>query len=340
MALPQVGYEESAKTPPTGDNAMQTFVSRHQHQIQGTLSGFDRLRFVGTLRRLSFLDGLASFLAVTGVLLKDFGDYVLQLSQRIKQAGERLALTTPSGRVHYLASSSQSKEDFVRALPASTDPGPSGLIAVLSCVEPCRSYEVHRNSQTKHLELRPAIRKCLHYYFYLDHPLFGPMHLRLQTWLPFPIKVVLNGRDWLARQLDVAGIGYLQKDNTFLALDDFPRAQALLDAQLQVNWPLVLNEMVDQFPPVHAQGLPPWFEGYYWSVEQSEWATDVVFRSAADLAALYPRLVHHGMTTLGSHDVLRFLQQKVPAHGGVHGRFAGEVVSDLKHRPEGVRIKH
>ena len=319
---------------------MQTFVSRHHHEIQGTLSGFDRLRFVGTLRRLAFLNGLASFLAVTGVLLKDFGDYVFQLSQRIKQASERLALTTPSGRVHYLASSSQSKEEFVRALPSPTPIGPSGLIAVLSCVEPCRSYEVHRNSQTKHLELRPAIRKCLHYYFDLDHPRFGPMHLRLQTWLPFPIKVVLNGRDWLAQQLDVAGIGYLQKDNTFIALDDFEGAQALLDAQLQVNWPHALNELVDQFHPVHGLGLPPWFEGYYWSVEQSEWATDVVFRSAADLAALYPRLVHHGMTTFSSRDVLRFLQQKIPAQGGVHGRFAGEVISDLKQRPEGVRIKH
>jgi hypothetical protein len=50
--------------------------------------------------------------------------------------------------------------------------------------------------------------------------------------------------------------------------------------------------------------------------------------------------VRHGITTFRSEDVLRFLQQKVPAQGGVHGNFAGEVVSDLKHRPEGVRIKH
>src|SRR5262249_60864967 len=100
MALPQVGYKESAKTPPTGDNALQTFVSRHQHPIQGTLSGFDRLRFVGTLRRLAFRDGLASFLAVTGVLLKDFGDYGFQLSKRIKQARERLARQTASGHCH------------------------------------------------------------------------------------------------------------------------------------------------------------------------------------------------------------------------------------------------
>ena len=188
---------------------MHSFVSRHQCEIQGTLSGFDRLRFVGSLLRLSYVEGLSAFLGATGVLLKGFGDYMLKLSQRIKQAGEQLALETPSGCVHYLSSSSQSKEDFVRALPASTEPGPSGLIAVLSCVEPCRSYEIHRNRQTKHLELRSAVRKCLHYYFYLDHPVFGPMHVRLQTWLPFQIKVVLNGRDWLARQLDAAGIGYL-----------------------------------------------------------------------------------------------------------------------------------
>ena len=71
---------------------MQSFVSRHQHQIQGTLSGFDRLRFVGSLLRLSYVDGLGAFLGVTGVLLKDFGEYMLRLSRRIKQAGEQLAL--------------------------------------------------------------------------------------------------------------------------------------------------------------------------------------------------------------------------------------------------------
>ena len=320
---------------------MRTFVSRHQQQIQGTLSGFDRLRFVGSLLKLSYVSGLGAFLGVTGVLLKDFGDYMLDLSRRIKRAGERRALETPSGRVHYLPSGAQSKEEFVRGLPAPERPGPPGLIAVLSCVEPCRSYELHRDVRTKHLELRRAVRKCLHYYFYLEHPVFGPMHVRLQTWLPFPIKVVLNGRDWLARQLDAAGIGYLKKDNAFVALDDFERAQALLDAQLQVNWPMALDELVRRLHPVHAEWMPATFPvSYYWSVEQSEWATDVVFAAPADLAALYPRLVHHGITTFSSRDVLRFLQQKVPAQGGVHGHFAGEVVSDLKARPEGVRIKH
>lgn len=320
---------------------MTTFVSRHQPKIQGTLSGLDRIRFVGSLLRLSYVEGLSGFLGYAGVLLKDFGTSMLDLSRRIKRAGERLALETPSGRVHYLPSGSRSKEDFVRSLPAPRPHGPDGLVAVLSCVEPCRSYEVHRDSRTRHLELRSAVRKCLHHYFYLDHPTFGPMHVRVQTWVPFQVKVVLNGRDWLARQLDAAGIGYLKKDNTFIAIEDFERAQALLTAQLRVSWPLILDELVRRFHPVHAEWMPASSPvPYYWSVEQSEWATDVVFGSPAELAALYPRLVHHGITALGSRDVLRFLQQKVPARGGMYGRFAGEVVSDLKHRPEGVRIKH
>jgi hypothetical protein len=318
---------------------MQSFLARHQSHIQGTISGFDRLRFMGQMRMLSFARGLARFLNLTGVLLKNFGQYAEDLSSQIKEATIRLAETTPSGRVHYLASSEQRKEDFVRQLPSPQEQ--TGLVAILSCVEPCHSYVLNRNRATKRLELVVAPRKCLHYYFYLVHPTFGPMHLRLQTWLPLKIQVGLNGRDWLAKQLDAARIGYLKKDNAFVAIDDFERAQGLLNDQLRVNWPQELDALVRDFHPVHAErfGLPhP--EPYYWTTEQSEWATDLIFDSPASLAALYPRLIHHGITTFGSRDVLRFLQQKVPAQGGINGRFAGEVISDLKQRPEGVRIKH
>jgi hypothetical protein len=339
MTLLPLGFQVVTLITPWGDNVMQTFLARHRTHVQGTISGLDRLRFMGQLRMLSFARGLARFLNLTGVLLKNFGQYAEDLSNQIKQATIRLAETTPSGRVHYLTSSDQRKEDFVRQLPPP--PEETGLVAILSCVEPCHSYVLNRNRATKHLELVVAPRKCLHYYFYLVHPMFGPMHLRLQTWLPLKIKICLNGRDWLARQLDAAGIGYLKKDNAFVAIDDFARAQALLDDQLKVNWPLELDALVRQFHPVHAQrfGLPQ-PQPYYWTTEQSEWATDVIFDSPVYLAALYPQLVHHGITTFGSRDVLRFLQQKVPAQGGINGHFAGEIVSDLKHRPEGVRIKH
>src|SRR3954463_10409960 len=115
---------------------MESFVSRHQHQIQGTISGCDRLRFIGSLRMLSFAQGLASLLSAAGVLLKDFGDHVERLGQKIKQASEDIARATPTGRVLYLPSGSQSKEDYVRALPKPVHETDDGLVAVLSCVEP------------------------------------------------------------------------------------------------------------------------------------------------------------------------------------------------------------
>jgi hypothetical protein len=74
--------------------------------------------------------------------------------------------------------------------------------------------------------------------------------------------------------------------------------------------------------------------GYYWTVRQHEYATDVMFKDAASLGALYPDLCRHAIEKLSSPDVLRFLGKK-PV-----GRFNREVTSDLKRRVEGVRIKH
>ena len=65
-------------------------------------------------------------------------------------------------------------------------------------------------------------------------------------------------------------------------------------------------------------------------------AIDVVFREAAVLRRLFPRLVHHGITTFGSPDVLRFLGRRLPLSGQVPTRFSGEVTSKLKQREQGV----
>ncbi len=34
------------------------------------------------------------------------------------------------------------------------------------------------------------------------------MHVRLQTWLPMTIQVCINGREYLARRMDKAGMRY------------------------------------------------------------------------------------------------------------------------------------
>jgi len=58
-------------------------------------------------------------------------------------------------------------------------------------------------------------RPCMTVYHYRVDPEFGRMHARIQTWFPFCIYVCLNGREWLSRRMDKAGVRYFRQDNCF-----------------------------------------------------------------------------------------------------------------------------
>jgi hypothetical protein len=323
-------------------DAMDSFVQRHASSVIGKLSGFDRLLFRGTLRRLASAKGLFSYLWMLKVLLKDFGDWSANLTKQVRDSAEQVA--RQAGRpILYVSDSSLRKEELARQI-ARRDGIDRGLVCMLTAVEPCCSYDINRNRATKKLELVPRHRKCLHLYHYSIDPVLGFMHARLQTWLPFNLKVCINGREWLSRQMDRAGISYVRQENCFTRVSDPAAAQALLDEQLKSDWPKLLEKVHAAVHPGYEQLFGPSSSvavERYWSVDQSEWATDVMFKDAPSLAGLYPRLIGQGIRTLGSRDVMRFLGHRVPAtHGGVNGHFAGEVVSDVKQRAEGLRIKH
>jgi hypothetical protein len=314
------------------------FVQRHASSVIGTLSGFDRLLFRGTLLRIANAGGLVSMLCYLGVLLKDFGDWSMALTEQLKAAS--LAAAARDGRpARYLPDPSVRKEDVARDI-ARADGIEQGRVCVLSSVESCWSYEVHRDATAKKLQLQARPRRCLHLYHYQIHPRLGFMHTRLQTWLPFNLWVNINGREWLGRQLDAAGVGYRRHENCFTHVDDVAAAQALLDEQVKVDWAGLLGPLGEAVNPARGAIVGHCDIEYYWSLDQSEWATDVMFKRPGLLAALYPRLVRHGIETLGSRDVLRFLGRRVPEAGNCHPSFTGQVASDLKQRPEGVRLEH
>jgi len=241
--------------------------------------------------------------------------------------------------VKYLASAAESKEEVARGI-AQRDGIQRGLICVLSCVEPCRTFEVYHNRETRRLELVVRTRKCLFLYHYWQHPEFGFLHARMQTWFPFSVQVGLNGREWLARQMERRGMQYVRQGNCFPWVEQWSRAQQLLDRQVRTNWPQALGRLARELNPLHARMFRNFPVDYYWTTYQSEWAIDVRFPRAEVLRRLYPRLVRYGVTVLGCRDVLRFLGRPLRRDGEVPKSFRGEVVSDLKWREEGVRIKH
>src|SRR5438874_6400063 len=319
-------------------NAVDQFIAKHQDQISGVLSGFDRLVFRGTLRSMAYATGMNQYLSSNDILLKDFGSHVEHVSQRLKTASlaEAVAARRP---VRYLASAALSKEDIARRISAE-DGITNGLVCVLTCVEPCRTFEIYRNRETKHVQLQPRVRKCLFLYHYSVHPVFGFLNARIQTWFPFSIQICLNGREWLAHQMDAVGLSYLRDDNCFPWIEDWPAAQQLMDQQLKVEWPALLDCIARTLNPIHGEIFAARPTHYYWSTYQSEWAIDISFRTPEQLRRLYPRLLQHAITTFGSTDVMRFLGRHMPRNGAVPKGFTGQVVSDLRQREEGVRIKH
>jgi len=272
------------------------------------------------------------YLCSCEVLIKGFKHFAESVTAKVKAAAYRSAAAAKRP-VQYLSSPKLSKEDYARQI-VQENRIKEGLIAIFSAKEPCYSYSVRGDRASKEIHLVIEPRMCTHFYHYFMHADFGLMHVRVQSWFPFTVEVCLNGREWLARQMDRAGLKYQQADNCFIKLKDAAAAQALLDEQLHTDWAQVLNALLDQCHPLHSEICAPLGQGYYWSVAQSEYATDLLFKDARSLAALYPQFLLHGIRSFASPDVLRFLGQRRPT------RCQGQVTSTLKQRPEGVRIRH
>ncbi len=313
-------------------NAMEKFLNRHKDSIVGVLSCFDRVLFRGTLRSISYLDGMKVFLSVHKVLLKDFGEFVQGHSSRIKHHAEAFA-QRHSRPYQYITSSSTSKEAIAKEI-MERDSITDGLICVLSCVEPCQSYAIRKDRATKKLKLIPAIRKCLHFYFYFIDREFGFMHVRIQSWFPCPIQVCINGHEWLARKMDKAGMNYKRRENCFVQIKDIKKAQKMADATANRNWHKLLDRFSQRFNPLLQASAGLDLYGYYWTIRQAEYATDIIFKDASCLKRLYPRLIHHAIEHFSSEDVMRFLGRRSNL------RFSGEVTSNIRKRIEGTRIRH
>ena len=311
---------------------MERFLQRHSSRVLGSISGFDRVLFRGVLRSICYVQGLDYFMGNQRVGFKDFRWFVEKFSAGIKKRAEQIAQR--AGRpFQYVPSGKASKEALVRKL-LEEKPVKEGLICVLSCVEPCQTFTVRRDREKRQLRLLPRQAACLHYYFYFLDRDFGLMHIRLQSWLPLAIQVCVNGREWLARQMQREGIAYQQKDNCFTQIADLPRAQALMDRLVNLPWAPILNRWAQAVNPWLAAGARPRLRSYYWTVRQGEYASDVMFRSPQALAEVYPALCRHALEQFSSPQVLRFLGRRT------NTLFNGEVCSTHERRIEGVCVKH
>ena len=77
----------------------------------------------------------------------------------------------------------------------------------------------------------------------------GWLNVRIQTWMPFTVHVVVNGREWLSRELCRQGIGFERRDNCFVDVQDTSRAQRIMDRQPKSDWPRLRMLMLTALAP-------------------------------------------------------------------------------------------
>ena len=137
---------------------MNDFIAKYQDQLNGTLDGFDRLVFRGTLWK-NQLTGMSGYLWAHGLGAKDFGAHAEDISKRLKQAS--LAPVLAAGRpVRYWNSGKLDKQPIALRIAAEQNLA-EGPICALTAVELCRSYAIQPNPNTHRPELAIAPRKCL-----------------------------------------------------------------------------------------------------------------------------------------------------------------------------------
>jgi hypothetical protein len=338
-----VSLNTNSATRSTQENAMQQFIEKYRDEIQGVVSGFDRLVFRGSLRGLNnaywseplnavVAVGMEQYLSTNHILFKDYAEHVKRASEQLKKASLR-PFQQQHLPVEFVRSPQVDKDALARRIAAEKGIR-TGPVCAIGSLEPSPTFEHRRTHMIR------RIRPCGVLYQYQIHPEVGWMYARIQTWFAFNIQIGINGREWLARQMDRTGVHYRQQGNCFVWMEDYGEAQTLLNQQLQTNWAELLQGFARQLNPVHESLFEQFPTDYYWTVYQSEWATDVVFSQPDVLKRLMPLLVRHGMLTYQSADVMRYFGRKVNQSGAIPAQFAGVVEIDFKRRQEGERVKY
>jgi hypothetical protein len=307
---------------------MASLLDRYHDKIAGVLSCWDRVVIRGTLVGLCYADGMTSYLNAQRIRIFDYPRFAQPLRDQVREGAEKLAAKAGI-EIEFIRKSSSRKEARIKQVLQQRGEHP-GLVHILSAMEACPSYRPWHDKQTHETFLKPSSGKCLHYYFYFIDEQLGLCYLRVPTWCPFGLQFYFNGHNWLARQLDKAGIGHKLLDNAFVRIDDFDAAQAIAET-FDIR---KLQRALDRFAKRYCPVVRQFAAGYHWSLMQVEYATDIVFRHQRDLAPVYETITRTAVHAVKAEQVATFLGRKLT------GNYRDEVGNDFSTRIEGTRIRH
>jgi len=126
----------------------------------------------------------------------------------------------------------QRKDDIVADYRARLTRRES-VVVLGTAQEKMRAFKAHKRRTATGSVTFDFSRQAVavkHFYFYVHDPDWGPAFLKMGTYVPYPVKLCLNGHEWVKQYLRRQRVRFTSLDNGFLACPDPAALQAACDA--------------------------------------------------------------------------------------------------------------
>lgn len=142
---------------------------------------------------------------------------------------DRFARVEDIPRVHFRRGqrkddiANEHRRDFV---------GSEGVVLVGVAQEKMSSFKARKVTGPGHGPYFDFSRQPVavnHYYFYVQDCEWGPAFVKLGTYMPYPVKLCLNGHEWAKQRLLAEGVDFESLDNGFLRCEHPERLQEICD---------------------------------------------------------------------------------------------------------------
>jgi hypothetical protein len=198
-------------------------------QVRLEVSCIDRIYVNGYVPKLQTSGQLVFFLSehlgyplASPALLGRLGD---RFRDQVRRFVERQQVPV----VHFQRGQ---RKDEVACMMRRRHSGQEGVVFVGVAQERCRSFKAKKGSTPSGGIRFDFTRQPVfvnHLYFYVQDRDWGPAFLKMGTYLPYPVKLCLNGHEWVKQQLRREGVGFESLDNGFLSCADPARLQQICD---------------------------------------------------------------------------------------------------------------
>jgi len=108
-----------------------------------------------------------------------------------------------------------------------------GVVVIGTAQEKMRAFKAHKRRTPTGSVIVDFSRQTVavkHFYFYVHDREWGPAFLKIGTYVPYPIKLCLNGHEWVKQHLHRQRVRFTSLDNGFLACPHPATLHATCDA--------------------------------------------------------------------------------------------------------------